>query len=77
MDNWMRSICLSTSVLDLVVVVMMMIIIIIQLFIIYVLSQQLYGQLQTQHSVHVSNYIVEQYNIAKGKLQASTGENTY
>jgi hypothetical protein len=48
----------------------------IQFFVIYVLSQQLYGQLQTQHSVLVSNYIVEQYNIAKGKLQASTEENT-
>jgi hypothetical protein len=37
--------------------------ILIQFFIIYVLRQQLQGQLQTQHSVHVSNYIVEQYNI--------------
>jgi hypothetical protein len=31
--------------------------------IIYVLSQQLQGQLQTQHSLHTSNYIMEQYNI--------------
>jgi hypothetical protein len=35
----------------------------IKFFIIYVLSQQLYGQLHTQHSVPISNYIVEQYNI--------------
>jgi hypothetical protein len=26
-------------------------------------SQQLQGQLQTQHSVNISNYIMEQYNI--------------
>jgi hypothetical protein len=34
----------------------------IQFFIIYVLSQHLQGQLQTQRSVHISNYIVEQHN---------------
>jgi hypothetical protein len=38
-------------------------IIIIQLFTIYVPSQQLKGQLQTQHSADTSNYIMEQYNI--------------
>jgi hypothetical protein len=27
------------------------------------LSQQLQDQLQTQHSVHIGNYIMEQYNI--------------
>jgi hypothetical protein len=27
------------------------------------LSQQLQGQLQTQHNVDTSNYIMEQYNI--------------
>jgi uncharacterized protein YutE (UPF0331/DUF86 family) len=35
----------------------------IKFFIIYVLSQQLQGHLQTQHSVDISNYIMEQYNI--------------
>jgi predicted transglutaminase-like protease len=40
----------------------------IQLFIIYVLSQQPEGQLQTQHSVDTSSYIID-----KHKLQASTG----
>jgi hypothetical protein len=35
----------------------------IQFFIIYVLSQQLQGQLQTQHSVDTGNYIIDQYNI--------------
>jgi hypothetical protein len=39
------------------------IIIIIQFFIIYMPSQQLQGQLQTQHSVDTSNYITEQYSI--------------
>jgi hypothetical protein len=34
-----------------------------QFFIIYVPSQQLQVQLQTQHSVDTSNYIMEQYNI--------------
>jgi hypothetical protein len=57
--------------------IIIIIIIIIQLFIIYVLCQHLEGQLQTQHSVHVSNYIVGLYNIVKGKLQASIGKNTY
>jgi hypothetical protein len=42
---------------------MMIIIIIIQFFIIYVPSQQLQGQLQTQHSVDTSNYIMEKHNI--------------
>jgi hypothetical protein len=35
----------------------------IQFFIIYVTGQQLQDQLQTQHSVDTSNYIMEQYNI--------------
>jgi hypothetical protein len=35
----------------------------VQFVIIYVLSQQLLGQLQTQHSVDTGNYIMEQYNI--------------
>jgi hypothetical protein len=48
-----------------------------QFFIIYVQSQQLWGQLQTQHSVRIRNYIVEQYDKVKGKLQAITEENTY
>jgi hypothetical protein len=40
-----------------------MTIIIIQFFIIYVLSQQPQGQLQTQHSVDTSNYIMDKHNI--------------
>jgi hypothetical protein len=35
----------------------------IQFFIIYVKSRQLQDQLQTQHSVDTSNYIIELYNI--------------
>jgi hypothetical protein len=34
-----------------------------QLFIIYLPSQQLQGQLQTHNCVDISNYIMEQYNI--------------
>jgi flagella basal body P-ring formation protein FlgA len=38
-------------------------------------SEQLQGQLQTQHSVDTGNYIKEKQNIKTGdKLQASTGE---
>jgi hypothetical protein len=39
------------------------IIIIIQFFIIYVPSQHLQGQLQTQHSAGTSNYIMDKHNI--------------
>jgi hypothetical protein len=35
----------------------------IQFFIIYVLSQQLQGQLQTQHSVDTGNYIMDRHDI--------------
>jgi hypothetical protein len=35
----------------------------IQYFIIYVPSQQLQGQLQTQHSVDNGNYIKEKHNM--------------
>jgi hypothetical protein len=35
----------------------------IQLFIIYVLSQQLQGQLQTQHSADIGNYVIDKHNI--------------
>jgi hypothetical protein len=42
---------------------MMTIIIIIQFFIIYVPSQQLQSQLQTQHSVDTGNYIMDTHNI--------------
>jgi hypothetical protein len=35
----------------------------IQFFIIYVPSQQPQGQLQTQHSVDTSNYIMDKHNI--------------
>jgi hypothetical protein len=34
-----------------------------QFFIIYVPSQQAQGQLQTQHSVDTSNYIMDKHNI--------------
>jgi hypothetical protein len=51
---------------------------IIQFFIIYVPSQQLQGQLQTQHSVDTGNYITDKHNI-KSKTnyrQALEKENT-
>jgi hypothetical protein len=35
----------------------------IKFFIIYVPSQQLQGQLQTQHSVYTGNYIMDKHNI--------------
>jgi hypothetical protein len=35
----------------------------IQIFIIYVPSQQLQGQLQTQHSVDTGNYVMDRHNI--------------
>jgi hypothetical protein len=43
----------------------------IQLFIIYVPSQQLQGQLQTQHSADIHNYIVDTHtqHKVKDKLQ--------
>jgi hypothetical protein len=34
-----------------------------QFFIIYVPSQHLQGQLQTQHSLHTSNYIMGEHNL--------------
>jgi hypothetical protein len=37
-------------------------------------SQQLQGQLQTQHSVDTSNYIMEQYNIESKKNYRQTLE---
>jgi hypothetical protein len=39
-------------------------------FIIYVPSQQLQGQLQTQHSVDTSNYIMDKHNIKTNYRQA-------
>jgi hypothetical protein len=36
---------------------------ILQFFIIYVPSQQLQGQLQTQHSVDTSNYLMDKHKI--------------
>jgi hypothetical protein len=42
----------------------------VKFFIIYVPSQQLQGQLQTQHSVDTSTYIMEQYNIKTSYKQA-------
>jgi hypothetical protein len=41
----------------------------IQFFIIYVPSQQPQGQLQTQHSTDIHNYIMDAHNIKSGKLQ--------
>jgi hypothetical protein len=35
----------------------------IQIFIIYVPSQQLQGQIQTQHSADTSNYIMDKHNM--------------
>jgi hypothetical protein len=46
-------------------------------FIIYVPSQQLQGQLQTQHSVDTGNYIMVKQHKVKEKLQASTVGKTH
>jgi hypothetical protein len=47
----------------------------IQFYIIYVLSQQLQGQLQTQHSIDTGSHVKGKHNIkTRGKLQTSTGE---
>jgi hypothetical protein len=45
------------------IIVIIIIIIIIQFFIFYVPSQQLQGQLQTQHSVDTGNYIMDKHNM--------------
>jgi hypothetical protein len=48
-----------------------------EFFIIYMPSQQLQSQLQTQHSVDTGNYIVEQYNIdSKRNYRQALEENT-
>jgi hypothetical protein len=44
-------------------IIIIIIIIIIKLFIIYLPSQQLRGQLQTEHSVDTSNYIMDKHYI--------------
>jgi hypothetical protein len=52
-------------------IMIMVILITIQFFIIYVLSQQPRGQLQIQHGVDRSSYIMDKHNIkskTKGKL---------
>jgi hypothetical protein len=45
----------------------------IQFFIIYVPSQQPQGQLQTEHRVDTSNYIMGKLHKVEDKLQLSTG----
>jgi hypothetical protein len=50
-------------ILLLIIVTVMMTMMMIQFFIIYVPSQQLQGQLQTQHSVDTSNYIMDKHDI--------------
>jgi hypothetical protein len=45
----------------------------IKFFIIYVPSEQLQGQLQTQHSVDTVNYIMDTQYKAKDKLQEIAG----
>jgi hypothetical protein len=41
----------------------------VQFFIIYVPNQQPQGQLQTQHSVDKSSYILVKHNITSGKTR--------
>jgi hypothetical protein len=49
----------------------------IQFFIIYVPSQQLQGQLQTQHSEGTSNYIMDKHYIKSKKIhRQAPQENT-
>jgi hypothetical protein len=49
----------------------------IQFFIIYVPSQQPQGQLQTQHKVDTSNYIMDKHNIkSKTNYKQALQENT-
>jgi hypothetical protein len=49
----------------------------IQFFIIYVPSQQLQGQLQTEHRVDTSNYIMDKHNIkSKTNYRQALEENT-
>jgi hypothetical protein len=45
----------------------------IQFFIIYVPSRQLQGQLHTQYSVDIGNYIMDKQNKVKDKLQEIAG----
>jgi hypothetical protein len=47
----------------------------VQVFIIYVRSQQLQSQVQTEHNIDTGSYIMDKHNIkTKNKLQESTGE---
>jgi hypothetical protein len=49
----------------------------VKFFIIYVPSQQLQGQLQTQHSVDTSNYIMDKHNIkSQANYTQALEENT-
>jgi hypothetical protein len=48
----------------------------VQFFIIYVPSQQLQGQLQTQHSVDTSNYLMDKHNIKSKTNYRETLEET-
>jgi uncharacterized membrane protein len=69
---------LSYGAAMMMMMMMIIIIIIIQFFIIYMSSQQLQGQLKTQHSVVASNYIKERQNIktTTNYRQALEEENT-
>jgi predicted Holliday junction resolvase-like endonuclease len=51
------------------VTIIIITVIIIQLFIIYMSSQQLQGQLRTQHSAVIGNYITDTQHKIKNKLQ--------
>jgi hypothetical protein len=49
----------------------------IQFIIIYVPSQQLQDQLQTQHSVDASNYITDKHNIKSRQITGKHWRETY
>jgi hypothetical protein len=53
----------TINIIIIIIIIIIITIIIIQFFINYVPSQQLQGQLQTQHSVVTSNYIMDKHKI--------------
>jgi hypothetical protein len=57
----------ATKTIMMMMMMIIIIIITIQFYIIYVSSQQLHGQLQTQHSADTGNYITDKHNI-KSKI---------
>jgi hypothetical protein len=59
--------------MSIIIVIIIIIINSIQFFIIYVPSQQLQGQLQTQHSVDTGKYIMGEHSLKSKSNERYTG----